>query len=450
MRILWLSDYGLNVNTGYATVARNMIKQLKNRFGSDLLIDVVAINYFNQQYWEYEETVLVTSGLFGEFGQAQPCPLAEQHKFGLMQFLLKYKNQDYEGVFILQDLGAIAACISNLKMIDAEKRLSGKKVLPKILYFPVDGIIQKEVINKDFSEAVHKTLPKKQQPFFSRYIRPLDELPYFDVIATFTQYGVNQVLSQAKPEFTKNIWSKLKVIPHGIDPKQFYPLPEAEKKSFRDSYFGKNSGKYIVGVINRNSARKAITTAIEAFRVAKKTWPATFAVKPFLYLHMDAVDEPDGFNLPVILQQTDLVENEDYIFGSTKINTDVLNKVYNSIDLYLSTAAGGGWELTVTEAMACKIPCIIPDHTSLGEQGNHGERALMLDELSWGCIHTENIRRLFVHHDQAAELIVKSVWNKQLGSDKERVEAAYAWATSLPWEKICRQWVTIFDDLFGK
>lgn len=448
LKLLWLSDYGRNVNTGYATVSRNLIRQLKEIYGNKLVIDVVAINYFDEQYWEYDETVLVTSAMLGPGGRANPASEAERHKFGLLHFLWKYRNQEYDGVFMLQDLGVLAPAVANMRKIDEEKRKFKLPVIPKIIYFPVDGPIQTEVLNAEFDEEKYKQLPANEKHLFSKYIRPLDALTYFTKAVTFTEYGFNQVLRQTKPEMQRNISCRLRIIPHGIDQLGFYPVQDHIKAHYRPILFQKNADKFIVGVINRNQPRKEIPTAISGFIEAKKNWPPGLP-PPFLYLHMTPVDS-EGWNLPVLMAQTNLVEGVDYMYSKGEVDILTLNHIYNCIDVYLSTASGGGWELTVTEAMACRVPCIIPAHTSLKEQGADGERAWMLDELLPVCNHTENIWRKGCHFDQVAEMIIEVAIAKRDNESiyQARINSAYKWATGLNWEDIAQQWSRIFEEIF--
>ena len=58
-KILCLFDYGMGVMTGYATVSKNIVAQVKKEFGDDLHLDIIAINYFGDPYKEYNDTVQV-------------------------------------------------------------------------------------------------------------------------------------------------------------------------------------------------------------------------------------------------------------------------------------------------------------------------------------------------------------------------------------------------------
>ena len=159
----------------------------------------------------------------------------------------------------------------------------------------------------------------------------------------------------------------------------FFQLPKNERKQFRSEYFKENANKFIIGNINRNQIRKDIPTTIFSFIEYKETYNKD----AFLYLHMDRKD-PHGYDLDKILSQTNLKEHVDYQIANFKDNefdTETLNKIYNSIDVYLTTATGGGWELTVTEAMSCLIPIIAPKHTSFKTLGGlKSDQIIFVDE----------------------------------------------------------------------
>ncbi|NDH55677.1 MAG: hypothetical protein EBY06_03165, partial [Burkholderiaceae bacterium] len=89
----------------------------------------------------------------------------------------------------------------------------------------------------------------------------------------------------------------------------FHPLPEAEVKAFKQSYFGENANKFIVGCVNRNQPRKDIPTTIFGFM---EYWEE-HNPNALLYLHMHPKD-PMGWHLRNILGQTPLKEGEHFMF----------------------------------------------------------------------------------------------------------------------------------------
>jgi glycosyltransferase involved in cell wall biosynthesis len=260
-------------------------------------------------------------------------------------------------------------------------------------------------------------------------------LSFFDVLATYTEYGRENVL-----RLNPNLKSKLRVVPHGNNMENFYPLPSEEAKAFRKEYFGENSEKFIIGSVNRNQSRKDIPTTIFGFM---EYWEV-HNKNSFLYLHMNPKD-PMGWDLRTILKQTPLKEGVDYMFPSEEdynkgADISKLNKIYNCFDVFLSTATGEGWGLTITEAMACKIPLIVPNHTSISELTKEGERAYMLNTLYPIVAMVDNIIRFQSDLYEIAETIneVKSDIDSKSPQLKSKIEKAFNYVNSLDWKGISK------------
>lgn len=306
-KVLCLFDY--KSHTGFATVSHNIKIELKKHFGKDLQLDIVGINYFGEPITEDDGTYIISA--------VKSAP--KKDDFGRLGFLkiLKESNE-YDGIFIIQDLGIILPIIPVLKYIKEEKKREGKKIFKSMFYFPVDcPLIDKLVENLEF----------------------------FDTIVTYTDYARNQVL-RLRPELK----GKIKVIPHGTNTKQFYPLSNQDKLNFRKEYFGNNANKIIFTNVNRNQPRKDIPTTIFAFIEAIKNWDAEkYGRDLFLNLHCHPKD-PMGWDIRSLFLHTDLVENTHYKLLDNDIanngaSVEMLNKIYNASDVYVTTTLGEGWGL---------------------------------------------------------------------------------------------------------
>jgi len=395
MLALW--DY--NSFTGFATVSKNLVINWQKIFGATMKLDIVAVNYFGEDYSEGENIRVIS---------AKGRDVAKDD-FGRYVFMRSLKDIDYDLIFILQDLGVVVPMINLLKEIKDEKKKANKKQFKSILYYPVDFALTPNL-------GVG--------------------LEFFDSLATYTEYGRFHTL-RLKPE----IKGKLKVIPHGNNMENFFPLPKIESQVFRNEYFGeKNAKKFIVGSINRNQSRKDIPTTIFGFL---EYWESN--KDSFLYLHMNPKD-PMGWHLRTILAQTPLREGEDFMFppqDEYNKGADVakLNKIYNSIDCFLSTATGGGWELTVTEAMSAKKPVIIPKHTSFEHLGGeNGQRAYMLETLYPIVAMVDNVIRFQSDLYEIAEKLHEVNRDIEISSVvlETKVEKAYKFVESLDWSGISK------------
>ncbi len=396
-RILALFDY--NSFTGFATVSKNLVKNWQKTFGDAMKLDIVAVNYFGEDYSESDNINIIS---------AKRRDVAEDD-FGRYVFMRSIMDIDYDLVFILQDLGVVIPVIPHVKKLLEDKKNGNRKQFKSILYFPVDFALTPNL-------AVG--------------------LEFFDVLATYTDYGKNHVL-RLRPDLK----AKVKVVPHGNNMENFFPVPLEEAQSFRKEYFKENSDKFIIGCVNRNQSRKDIPTTIFGFL---EYWEE-HNKNSFLYLHMNPKD-PMGWNLKTILAQTPLREGIDYGFPPVEDynkGTDVskLNLMYNSLDCFLSTATGGGWELTVTEAMSAKKPVVIPKHTSFEHLGGkNGERAYFLDTLYPIVAMVDNIIRFQSDLYEIAETLnnVKQDIDANSPELNSKIEKAYKFVESHDWKEISK------------
>jgi glycosyltransferase involved in cell wall biosynthesis len=305
-----------------------------------------------------------------------------------------------------------------LQKIINGKKANKHKLFKTMFYFPVDVQLLPQLTNG---------------------------LGYFDFLATYTEFGRNEILV-LRPEL-KN---KIEVIPHGNNNKNFYPLPKIEIREFRKEYFGNNADKFIVGCVNRNQSRKDIPTTILGFLEYKMNYNDDC----FLYLHMNPND-PMGWKLNQILEQTPLKEGIDYMFPSEDdynkgASVEKLNKIINCFDVFLTTATGGGWELTVTEAMSCKVPTIIPKHTSfLTLGGAYGENTYFLEDLYPIVSTSDNlIRNQCDLYEVASKLdVVERRIFQESKAHKDKIENAYNFVERLNWKDIAKRFADKIKEL---
>jgi glycosyltransferase involved in cell wall biosynthesis len=394
IKVLCLFDY--NCFTGFASVSKNLMQNWKKQLGAQAQFDIVAINYFGDPYTEEDGTRIISAKLTDN----------QKDDFGRYTFLKSVLDSDYDVLFILQDLGVTIGLVPHLKKFKEEKRLANKPNFRSIFYFPVDSTLVPNLCVG---------------------------LEFFDVLATYTEFGRKEVLIQ-RPDLK----GKVKVVPHGTNTKDFFPILD---NSFRKEYFGSNSDKFIVTNINRNQPRKDIPTTIFGFLEYKNQ----FNENAFLYLHMNPKD-PLGWDLRRVMQQTPLVEGVDYMFPSEEdynkgASVETLNKIYNASDCYLTTATGEGWGLTITEAMACCLPTVLPKHTSIAEIGGYNsERCYLLEELSPDVHNIDNIIRFKCNIYEIAEVISQVDKDKRSNAIDQtlKVEKALGYVKSLDWHSISK------------
>ena len=418
LRILWLSD-SPTARTGFGVVAKNLIDNICTIMGDRIEIDVVGINLHSEKPIQYNKQTTLYDG-------ERDGDTIDAFCRSFFINILRKDPQGYDGIFILQDFSVVAAMVPYLKEIKADRLRENKKNFKSILYVPVDAYVHKQVLPSD--------------------------IDLFDTIITYNQYGKEQILRH-RP----NLKPKLKIIPHGCNQKDFFPISNDEIKAFREEFFGENSGKIIFTNVNRNQPRKDIPSTILSFVEAKKIW--NLERKPFLYLHMNRKD-PMGHDLDSVFAQTDLVEGEDYMMapddfysidkeaGKAGCDTAMLNRIYNASDICITTTLGEGYGLSSVESFATRKPFICPYHTSFIDISGNGTRAHLLNELYPYCSHLDNTIREQVNIYETAEVMIRAARQMLDGSDKVMVDKAEAFIRTLDWKGIAKQFVEQFEKTF--
>ncbi len=385
--------------TGFGQVSRNILPALHNSGKYD--VDILGINYWGDPHeYPFKIWPMAVNGQRDPYGRQR-----------LQQHLLDARLQ-FDILFFLQDtfiLDFLPGLLDNVKK-------SGKR-FQSVYYYPIDGI------------------PKKSW---------VESANSVDQPVTYTQFGYDQSVA-ALPE----IGDRLKIIPHGVNPKVFFPAPVEQVKQFREQFFGPVADKFVITNVNRNQQRKDIPGTIRAFKEFKKHRPDSV-----LYLHMSAMDQ--GWNLPEVIKAFGLNITSDVILPqnftpSIGFPLEIVNLLYNASDCVISTTVGEGWGLSWTEAMATKTPVIFPRNTCLGEYiteetGFPYESGGDPDHIT--VLPNDNeIPRPTAHISDMVEKMI------QVHDDKEeaarRAENAYNMViNNLVWDKhINPQWVDLFDKI---
>jgi D-inositol-3-phosphate glycosyltransferase len=145
---------------------------------------------------------------------------------------------------------------------------------------------------------------------------------------------------------------------------------------------------------------------------------------------------------------------ERLIITSPKMTTavgvprDILNCIYNSFDVQVSTTLGEGWGLTQMEGMACKIPQIVPRWSALAEWANGGVRYVECTSEAASMNGLNTIGGIADRHEFIAaleELYLDPHSRKSIG------EAGYAIVTKpeFQWSSVAQQFDAIIKQTMG-
>ena len=411
-RILWLSDYA---NSGFGVVAKNLLAEI-GRQAPNLQIDVVAINFYDEEpLVMFDGRITVMDGRYVESGK-----LYDQFSRYMFCDLLIKNPEAYDGVFLLGDISTYTSVIDVMKQTKANNKKINRKSFKSILYTPIDGNLVKSVFDKS---------------------------EFFDLIVTYNNYSKG-VIGMHRPDLK----SKVRIQPHGVSTKDFFPISKADIADFRKEFFGaENADKIIFTNVNRNQPRKSLTTTIFSFIEAKQINDTGKDI--LLYLHCQANDLM-GQNLIDIIAQTELVIGKDIMIAPDSfwdkqygVSIEMLNKIYNASDIFITTTLGEGWGLSVTEAMACRLPTILPQNTSLIEIGDYGKRCHAIENQYPICLQ-DNVIRDSCDALDVAEVMISAAKQRIKGTDIKMIDAAEAYVKTLKWDTIAKDFIKYFNDLF--
>jgi len=410
--LLFFGDFGCT--TGFGNVSKELIDNWSK--DKNLRIVVFAINNFAEAPYDYKDNVKVLPAMtISELKDDVYCRI---------EFLKTIYQNDFDVIFCLNDIEIFNEMGKHLLNVKKEKRKENRKNFKSIVYFPIDS-----------------------EP------RPVDLkiLNFFDEVITYTEYAKNVMKSLTTEANSK----KIKVIPHGCNTNEFYPLTIEEKLQAKLELLGDagNEETYLFGSVNRNSARKDLASLILGFATFKHKNQANAV----LYLHCNPLD-PSGINIFRLCERVGLRTGVDVLlpkdFSENKGFDNVqLNRIYNAFDCFITTTTAEGWGLTVVEAMATKTLVVCPKHTSLTEITNDGDLTLnfMFMQPTVYLNDFEKIR--FACNPNEVNTLLGVAYNLKNDEQElqdavtQKIDRAYEKVKGMKWENIAKEFKLKIDKL---
>ena len=410
--LLFFGDFGCT--TGFGSVSKELIDNWSK--DKNLRIVVFAINNFAEAPYDYKQNVKVIPAM----------TIAESKKdvYCRIEFLKTIYQNDFDVVFCLNDIEIFNEMGEHFIIVQNKKKEEKRKSFKSMVYFPVDS-----------------------EP------RPTDlkVIDFFDEVITYTEYGKNVI----KPLTTETNFKKIKVIPHGCNTTDFYPLTDAEKLEAKLEILGEagDAETYLFGSVNRNSARKDLASLVLGFAQFKHH----NQVKAVLYLHCNPID-PSGINIYRLCERVGLKVGVDIIFPkdfseNKGCDNKQLNRIYNAFNCFITTTTAEGWGLTVTEAMATKTLVICPKHTSLTEITNNGDLTLNFMFLQHSVFVNDFEKIRFTCNPNEVNTLLGVAYNLINDEEElqlmvaEKIQRAYDKVKGMTWENVAKQFKVKIDKL---
>jgi glycosyltransferase involved in cell wall biosynthesis len=341
-----------------------------------------------------------------------------------IEFLKTIYQNDFDVVFCLNDIEIFNEMGEHFIIVKNKKKEENRKSFKSMVYFPIDS---------------------EPRPF------DLKVLAFFDEVITYTDYGKNVM----KPLTTPTNFKKIKVIPHGCNTTDFYPLTDAEKLEAKLEILGDagDAETYLFGTVNRNSARKDLGSLILGFA----TFKHNNQVKAVLYLHCNPID-PSGININRLCERVGLKVGVDVLFPkdfseNKGCDNKQLNRIYNAFNCFITTTTSEGWGLTVTEAMATKTLVICPKHTSLTEITNEGDLTLNFMFMQPAVFVNDFEKIRFTCNPSEVNTLLGVAYNLINDEEElqlmvaEKIQRAYDKVKGMTWESVAKQFKLKIDKL---
>lgn len=416
--------------TGFGVVMKELLTNLFKSYPGKYEFRQVGINYLGDAY---DSTVITgghTNGLYYQWPAMQATTAQPHFMYGHQKFLDVLRQihpNELDVIFLFEDPFWVGGNIpkSQQVFIDEIKKIlkaRGLLHIPVVGYYPIDGI---------------------PDPSWLHHINKLD------IPITYLNFGKNLSI-QACPALK----DRLKVIPHGINTKEFFTIPEEESRTFKRIMFGDEyTDKFMCLNVNRNQLRKMLPSSLMAFKEFQKQVNGN----AFLYMNMRPVDV--GWNLIRVCRNLGLQVNKDVFFPPNfnvqkGLPIEDLNKAFNAADMLITSATGGGWEFSITQAFATKTAVVAPANTShvelCGDQRDTSSQRGFL----YASGNTPSLRTFFSNDNDVMrplpnveDMIQKMLYVYNNPDVKKQVEDnAYNWVTkNLQWE---RDIVPKFDRVF--
>ena len=388
-KLLWVGD--IVAMTGFARVTHNVIERLKDQYE----IVVLGCNWYGDPDPMQEHFKIYPAS-----NRFQQAPFGEER----IREIVEREKPDV--VFTINDCWIINAQYAQIA--DLHKSLGFKFVG----YMPMDSY---------------------------GWIGSLgDTANNWDAVVSYTEFGAHEFIHGG-------IQKAIHVIPHGVTAGQFKPGDkiEARKK------LGLKEDSFIVFNGNRNQFRKRIDITIDAFAEFAKDKP-----EAQLYLHMGTKDQ--GWDVMAVfsreMQKRGLDPNGRIIMtsptaGPPSVPVEMLETIYQAVDVGVNTCKGEGWGLVNFEHAACRVAQVVPDHTSCKEIFEGYGKLIRCDHVD---VDTHFAREMpCPSAEHLAEIL------NELYEDRDKLDAVaelcYLRATDdqFNWDTVAAQFSGVFQEVLN-
>jgi glycosyltransferase involved in cell wall biosynthesis len=388
-KLLWCGD--IVAMTGFARVTENVLERLRDDY------EIVVLG---NNWWGDPTPLQEFYKMYPSSNRFQQAPFGEQR----IREIVEREKPDV--VFSINDMWIINEQYKQIADLHEQKKFKF------VGYAPMDSY---------------------------GWLGSLDETANkWDGIISYTEFGAHEFIAGG-------IQKPVAVIPHGVTRGQFYPKAKAEARKA----LGLKDDIFIVFNGNRNQFRKRIDITIEAFAKFAKDKPDTQ-----LYLHMGLKDQ--GWDIIPLFSRAmgreGLDPNGRIILtaqteGPPNVEVNMLNNIYNAVDVGVNTCKGEGWGLVNFEHAACRVAQVVPAHTSCREIFEGYGRMIRCDHVDVDVNYAREMP--CPSSDHLAEILTDLYENRE--KLDATAELCYERVTDkqFDWDTVASQFGGVFEDVLN-
>ena len=427
------------VETGFATVTHNLIKQLQDTGEYD--IKVIAINYDGR-----------TDNSWSKWIDMWPARLGgDLLGIGLVPQLI---SEFQPNVFLMfQDFWNIPMYISRLP----------HDFTGAVTYFPVDApnikgqfmmamagvtssICYTEFGRQEAMRGADEAWVQLKQAAVAEKKHVIDRV-FITIGGGMTPFSHQPMQPRQVPISAARLKQMRQkeghyVIPHGVDVQAFKPL---SKKGAR-KMLGMPIEGFYVGYVARNQSRKRQDLAIRAFADFYKNHKDAY-----LILHCVKTDM-QGWDLEQLAEYykvKDRVLFTHTMFKDAAATIDQLNLLYNTFDVHINVGGGEGWGLPTFESAAVGTPQLVPNWSSTKELWEGSAKLIDIASVRHEP-HQINTMQAVVDTNSVVNILNELYDNKVLLSEIGQKCFEVTQRPEYRWDVVAKKFDAVFKASMGK
>lgn len=297
-----------------------------------------------------------------------------------------------------------------------------------------------------------------------------------DMIIPYTKW--------AKAVLENSCGKKINLFPKianaGINPNEFYPLTEDERKALKYKLFG-NDKVSIVGTVMRNQKRKLFDDLIVTYKkylnLLLENNQTELYNNSYLYLHTSYPEE-NGWDLPSLLYQHQLLDKTLFTYNCrsckqyfvskyqntiTKckhcnnisatfssvvngVDNNQLKEIYNLFDIYVQFAICEGFGMPQVEAGACGVPIMSVDYSAMTEIASSLDGFLVPVSKLFREMES-NAYRAYPDNDVAAKILYDYLLQSESFKNNKRNNTRQKCIQQYTWDQVAKVWEDCFDSI---